>query len=177
MVCRESSGMIGFDDFFTRPSAHPLCYLICYMLKSGDTIVCRLPDLPQRTNTRIAARFVSAPCRADDDFFTDAVNQLYAEGKTGTSGHSQAISGKAISAGQNTRRFPAATNRRIECANHLFARPHGRRHIRLLPGDALSRSGAIRTRPVYSCMHVQPFLSHAGRAVLCERWIIRGNGK
>ena len=32
-------GILELDDFVTKPSAHPLCYLICYMLKNGDEFI------------------------------------------------------------------------------------------------------------------------------------------
>jgi uncharacterized radical SAM superfamily Fe-S cluster-containing enzyme len=82
IVCRESKGLLQFDDFSTRPAAHPLCYRIAYMLKSGEAF---LPF------ARFAAKEQIEPLLADsylirasesDDFFRDAVNQLYAEGQT-----------------------------------------------------------------------------------------------
>ena len=36
IVCRESGGTLQAEDFTTRPSAHPLCYLVGYLLKTGD---------------------------------------------------------------------------------------------------------------------------------------------
>ena len=53
-----------------------------------------------------------------------------------------------------------------ERADDLRPRPHGRRHLRLLAGDALSRPGAGRTGPADPGLHLQPVLPHAGRAVL-----------
>jgi len=38
-ICQRSNGELEFGDFVTRPSAHPLCYLICYMLKSRRSLV------------------------------------------------------------------------------------------------------------------------------------------
>jgi uncharacterized radical SAM superfamily Fe-S cluster-containing enzyme len=38
-ICENSNGMLEFGDFTTRPSAHPLCYLICYMLKRKQELV------------------------------------------------------------------------------------------------------------------------------------------
>jgi len=39
IVSAHSRGELEFSDFHTRPSAHPLCYLVCYMLKSGRTLL------------------------------------------------------------------------------------------------------------------------------------------
>ncbi len=82
IVCRHSGGSLGFDDFTTRPSAHPLCYLICYMLRSEDEL---LPFARLASREKVAAlledSYLVRPGR-EDDFFTDAINQLYAEGRT-----------------------------------------------------------------------------------------------
>lgn len=82
IVCRESNGMLQWDDFTSRPSAHPLCYRIAYMLKTGDAF---LPF------ARFAAKEQIEPLLADsyliraadgDGFFRDAIDQLYADGRT-----------------------------------------------------------------------------------------------
>ncbi len=39
LVCEHSGGVLELDDFVTRPSAHPLCYLIGYLLKSRDRLL------------------------------------------------------------------------------------------------------------------------------------------
>jgi 7,8-dihydro-6-hydroxymethylpterin dimethyltransferase len=83
IVCRESNGILQSDDFSTRPAAHPLCYRIAYMLKTGDEF---LPF------TRFASKEQIEPLLADsyliraadgEDFFRDAVNRLYADGRDG----------------------------------------------------------------------------------------------
>lgn len=82
IICREANGILQFDDFTSRPAAHPLCYRIAYMLKTGEDF---LPF------ARFASKEQIEPLLADsylirasdgDDFFRDAVNQLYAEGRT-----------------------------------------------------------------------------------------------
>jgi uncharacterized radical SAM superfamily Fe-S cluster-containing enzyme len=35
ILCSHSGGRLQFSDFVSRPSAHPLCYLSCYLLKDG----------------------------------------------------------------------------------------------------------------------------------------------
>jgi uncharacterized radical SAM superfamily Fe-S cluster-containing enzyme len=81
-ICERSKGEIEFGDFVTRPSAHPLCYLICYMLKSDRSLV---------PLTRFAARekieelirnsYLIRPDEGDD-FFRDVIDRLYSEGQT-----------------------------------------------------------------------------------------------
>jgi len=39
LVCEYSHGVLAPSDFVTRPSTHPLCYLVCYLLKSGDQLL------------------------------------------------------------------------------------------------------------------------------------------
>jgi 7,8-dihydro-6-hydroxymethylpterin dimethyltransferase len=82
IVSRESGGALTPNDFITRPSAHPLCYLVSYLLKSGDRL---LPFARFAANDEIrrllADSYLLRPAAAED-FFTDAINQLYAAGQT-----------------------------------------------------------------------------------------------
>lgn len=83
IVCEYAGGEVAFDDFVTRPSAHPLCYLVCYLLKHGDTFVplTRLAPAAE-IHRRLADSYLP---RLEDDgaeFFTDAINELYASGRT-----------------------------------------------------------------------------------------------
>jgi len=81
IVCERSSGQLTPDDFLPHPSAHPLCYSVCYLMKSG-------PDfLPFR---RFAARERIEPMltdsyllrlSADDGFFREAIDDLFARGE------------------------------------------------------------------------------------------------
>ena len=82
IVCRESKGILQPGDFNCRPSAHPLCYCIAYMLKTGDEF---LPFARFATREQIEPLLVgSYLIRASDGdgFFRDAVNQFYAEGRS-----------------------------------------------------------------------------------------------
>ena len=47
IVCRESGGTLQAEDFTTRPSAHPLCYLVGYLLKTGDRLLLFAPFAPK----------------------------------------------------------------------------------------------------------------------------------
>lgn len=81
IICEQSNGMLEFDDFVTRPSAHPLCYLVCYMLKSGSGMMPFVRFAPhQKIEQLIQNSYLIRP-ENGEDFFTDIVNQLYAEDK------------------------------------------------------------------------------------------------
>lgn len=82
LVCAHADGLLTPDDFVTRPSAHPLCYLIGYLLKSGDTL---LPFARFASRERIQQLLEDSyllRAAPEDGFFTDAVNQLYAAGQS-----------------------------------------------------------------------------------------------
>ena len=82
IVCGGSGGELEFADFLPRPSAHPLCYLICYMLKSGESL---LPFVRFAPRDKLAALMAdSYLMRLTDDraFFSDVINDLYARGET-----------------------------------------------------------------------------------------------
>ena len=82
IVCKQSGGMVQFDDFVTRPSSHPLCYLTSYLLKNGDRF---LPLARIATHEQIAQllqdSYLIRPDR-DGTIMQDLVNQLYAEQRT-----------------------------------------------------------------------------------------------
>lgn len=82
-VCAHSRGELRFEDFCTRPSAHPLCYLICYLLKRGEDLypVARMTP-PQRFQGLLGDSYLVRPGQAEEELFRDTVNQLYAEGRT-----------------------------------------------------------------------------------------------
>lgn len=74
--------MLEFADFMPRPSAHPLCYSICYMLKDEDTF---LPFARFASKESVAELLKdSYLIRLEDEntFFKDAMNDLYAQGET-----------------------------------------------------------------------------------------------
>jgi uncharacterized radical SAM superfamily Fe-S cluster-containing enzyme len=81
-VCSNSSGMLEFSDFLSRPSAHPLCYLTCYMLKAGDSF---LPFARFAQKDKLLSWMKDSyliRLEGEDDFFKDVINDLYAEGNT-----------------------------------------------------------------------------------------------
>jgi hypothetical protein len=81
IVCAHSGGDLAFSDFLSRPSAHPLCYLTCYALKSGSRF---LPFARFAPAEKIAALMVDSylmRVHGREEFFRDAVNDLYAAGR------------------------------------------------------------------------------------------------
>jgi uncharacterized radical SAM superfamily Fe-S cluster-containing enzyme len=82
IVAEQFGGGLSGGDFFGRPSAHPLCYLLCYLLKDGEqcTPLTRLAP-SKRIASLLRDSYLIRP-ENDVDFFTDLINQLYAEGKT-----------------------------------------------------------------------------------------------
>jgi uncharacterized radical SAM superfamily Fe-S cluster-containing enzyme len=81
VVSEQSGGMLELDDFVTKPSAHPLCYLICYMFKNGDELIPLTRFAPRDKIQRlIRDSYLIRP--GSEEFFTDVINQLYAWGRT-----------------------------------------------------------------------------------------------
>jgi len=86
IVAQRSGGMFATEDFFTRPSAHPLCYLIGYAMKVDNDLVPFTRFAPREQVAELLQD--SYLLRADNDrpsdFFTDAINELYAAGEDET---------------------------------------------------------------------------------------------
>jgi hypothetical protein len=81
IVCERSGGALRPADFMPRPSAHPLCYSVCYMLKSGGTF---LPFLRFAQRERIAPMLTDSYLlrpASQDGFFREAIDSLYARGE------------------------------------------------------------------------------------------------
>ena len=81
-VCGQSNGVLEFDDFITRPSAHPLCYLVCYMLKNGSEMLPFMRFAPRDKIQKLIQNSYLIRPENEEDFFMDIINQLYSEGKT-----------------------------------------------------------------------------------------------
>lgn len=80
-VCRASGGEVEFTDFGPRPSAHPLCYLTCYMLKQGDRFVPFARFAPPEKILALMKDSYLIRLESEHDFFRDAMNDLYAKGE------------------------------------------------------------------------------------------------
>ena len=105
IVCRQTDGELVFGDFVTRPSAHPLCYLICYALKTGPDMLpfARFSET-QRLADLIRDSYLVRPDEGQD-FFADAINQLYAQGKTEHLGTLRKLVEALYPAGKSLRAF------------------------------------------------------------------------
>jgi 7,8-dihydro-6-hydroxymethylpterin dimethyltransferase len=82
IVCEHSSGQLDFADFVPRPSAHPLCYLMCYALKQGNEL---LPFTRFTTREKIASVLQdSYLIRVGEDgaWFREIIADLFARGET-----------------------------------------------------------------------------------------------
>ena len=82
IVARHSGGTLTPEDFFSRPSAHPLCYAISYLLKSGDRLLPFNRFAPAEALRQLLADSYLLRPAAAQGFFTDAINELYAAGQT-----------------------------------------------------------------------------------------------
>lgn len=104
VVSEQSGGILELDDFVTKPSAHPLCYLICYMLKNGDEFIplARFAP-PEKIQQLIQDSYLIRP--GQKEFFTDAINELYARGKTEHLGFFREIIEKLYPTGKNLTDF------------------------------------------------------------------------
>ena len=82
IVCEQSGGMLEPSDFMPRPSAHPMCYALSYLVKSGRSF---LPFLRFTTPQRLAGMLADSylvRLQDDDTFFREAIDGLYARGET-----------------------------------------------------------------------------------------------
>jgi uncharacterized radical SAM superfamily Fe-S cluster-containing enzyme len=104
VVCGQSDGMLKLDDFVTNPSAHPLCYLICYMLRNGDEFLPFARFAPsERIQQLIRDSYLIRP--GQEEFFTHTINELYARNETKYLGLFRQMIDKLYSAGKNLSDF------------------------------------------------------------------------
>lgn len=83
IVCRESGGVLGPQDFISRPSAHPLCYRVCYALRSEGRLLPFTRLAPRSEIERLIENSYLVRPGEDQRFFVDVINDLYAHGLTG----------------------------------------------------------------------------------------------
>jgi uncharacterized radical SAM superfamily Fe-S cluster-containing enzyme len=81
-ICRQSNGILEFDDFVTRPSAHPLCYLVCYMFKVGNEMLPFVRFAPREKIEQLIQNSYLIHTENGEEFFADIINQLYAEDRS-----------------------------------------------------------------------------------------------
>jgi len=83
IVCEHSSGQLEFPDFVPRPSAHPLCYLTCYMLKQGSAFLPFARFASREKITELMRDSYLLRLDNDDGWFRGLIDDLFAQGKTG----------------------------------------------------------------------------------------------
>lgn len=82
IICGQSDGRIAFNDFVTRPSAHPLCYLICYMLKTDESLLPFARFARREDIERLIADSYLIRAGREHDFFKQVIDELYAQDLT-----------------------------------------------------------------------------------------------
>ena len=160
----------SFDDFITRPSAHPLCYLICYLLQSGEQLHPLAQWVPREAIEKLLGDSYLIRPGEDDRLMRDVINRLYAEGRDAELAVLRDLVTRLFPTGDAAGRFPAAASGRVGRADHPCPRPHGRGHIRLLTGDALSGHGGRRAGPADSRVHVWAVSPPARQAFRARTW-------
>jgi 7,8-dihydro-6-hydroxymethylpterin dimethyltransferase len=83
IVARESGGELTVEDFVGRPSAHPQCYRVCHLLKTGERLLPFSRFAPRDEIERLLADSYLPRPGVAEDFFSEAINQLYAAGDAG----------------------------------------------------------------------------------------------
>ena len=81
IVCNGSGDSLVFDDFYPRPSAHPLCYLCCYMLKVDEKFLPFTRFLEREKIFSLMEDSYLIRMRNEHDFFQDVMNDLYSKGQ------------------------------------------------------------------------------------------------
>jgi len=81
LVASGSGGQLAPEDFVSRPAAHPLCYRVCYALKSEAELVpfTRLAGR-EEVEALLADGYLARPGETAE-FFRRAVDGLYARGE------------------------------------------------------------------------------------------------
>lgn len=81
-ICEQSEGTLEYGDFTTRPSAHPLCYLVCYMLRSGQDLLPFVRFAPREKIEHLIENSYLIRPEEGSDFFRDVIDRLFSEGRT-----------------------------------------------------------------------------------------------
>jgi uncharacterized radical SAM superfamily Fe-S cluster-containing enzyme len=83
IVCEQSGGRIVPGDFLSRPSAHPLCYRICYLLDTTDGFLPLGRLVPvEKIRRLLADSYLPRLEHGGQELLADAINELYAAGRT-----------------------------------------------------------------------------------------------
>jgi hypothetical protein len=82
-ICSASGGVLEPADFMPRPGAHPLCYSICYLLRSADGFLPFARFAPRDKIAALMADSYLIRLGPQDTFFRQAIDDLYAKGESG----------------------------------------------------------------------------------------------
>ncbi len=82
ILCERSNGVLEFSDFLPRPSAHPLCYQTCFLLKTGREFLPFARFAPREKIEALMRDSYLIRLDQEERFFQDALNDLYARGRT-----------------------------------------------------------------------------------------------
>ncbi len=81
ILCSHSKGRLQFSDFVQRPSAHPLCYLSCYMLKSDHGELLPMARyLPTDEIERVTRESYLPRTDCQEELFRKMVDECYSRG-------------------------------------------------------------------------------------------------
>lgn len=81
IVCKYSGGRLKTSDFTSRPSAHPLCYQTCYMIKSGTKLLPFARFAAPETIKSFMTDSYLLRLDSQPDFFREIIDRLYAENR------------------------------------------------------------------------------------------------
>jgi 7,8-dihydro-6-hydroxymethylpterin dimethyltransferase len=82
ILCRYSGDRLQFSDFTARPSAHPLCYLSCYLLKDEAGGLLPLARyLPQDEIEKLTKESYLPRPDGQEELFRRLIDECYARGE------------------------------------------------------------------------------------------------
>ncbi len=81
MVAAHSGGQIRFEDFVSRPAAHPLCYLHCYLLRNREQLYPLAQWVPREAMEKLLGDSYLIRPGEDDRLMRDVINRLFADGR------------------------------------------------------------------------------------------------
>jgi uncharacterized radical SAM superfamily Fe-S cluster-containing enzyme len=77
----HTKGVIKKSDFVSLPSAHPLCYQVCYLLKAGDKYTPFRRFLSEEEMARLLGRhYFIHPEKDTEEIIRSAIDKLWAQG-------------------------------------------------------------------------------------------------
>ncbi len=81
MLCEHSGGLLDPADFAPRPSAHPLCYSVSYLLKCRERFVPFARFAPREKLQHLMRDSYLIRVEDRTELFRDIIDQLYARGE------------------------------------------------------------------------------------------------